>query len=102
MLNALKSKLFLLILVGLSLLQFSFVMMMTHGPHEQFCAFDEHCLLQSVSVTTEAVQPLLTVVLPLVFVLAFASKTEQKATLSFASPPNLKFRQILESTVKRE
>lgn len=102
MFNTLKSKLFLLVLLSLSVLQFSLTLMMTHGPHEEFCAFDEHCLLQSVNVASEAVPPLLTVVLPVFFVLVFAKPLQPKEIHSFVSPLNFKYLQILEGIVKRE
>ena len=39
--NSLKSKIVLMIILALSVLQFSLVMMMTHDRHETICAFDD-------------------------------------------------------------
>ena len=88
-------------MLGLSVLQFSLVMMMTHDSHENTCAFDEHCILQTVVTTTEAVRPLLTLVLPLVFVFILRTRLTQKEVHISSSPP-FRFQLKLKGVVQRE
>ena len=100
--NSLKSKMVLIVMLALSVLQFPLVMMMTHDTHETVCAFDEHCILQTTSTMPEAVLPLLTLVLPAIFVYVHLTRLSQKEVRVFSSPPNFRFRQTLKGVIQRE
>ncbi len=100
--NSLKSKIVLMIMLALSVLQFSLVMMMTHDSHENMCAFDEHCILQTVITTTEAVLPLLAIILPAIFIFTLLKSPKQEAVRIASSPPNFNFRQTLKGVIQRE
>ena len=102
MFRNLKSTLALLFIFVFAVIQISLVVMMTHEGHENFCNVDEHCILQSVVGATEAVPPLLTVILPIIFVFTLLTKLRQKEIRIFSSPPNFKFLQTLEGIVQRE
>ena len=100
--KSLKKKILWILLISLSVLQFSLATMMDHDGHETFCAFEEHCILQSVADTTEAIPPLLTIILPVLFVFTLLTRFEQKEIRLASSPPNFKFLQTLEGIVQRE
>lgn len=76
--------------------------MMTHEAHENSCAFDEHCILQSVVGGTEAVQPLLSLVMPVVFVLLFSTKLFTDEANFYRSVPNTHYLKILKGVIQRE
>ncbi len=98
----LKPKIILILMIALSVLQFSLAMMMTHEGQENFCVFDEHCVLQSIAEPTEAVLPLYTVVLPIFFLFISLVILRPKGLSVSSPPPNFKFLQTLEGIVKRE
>ena len=102
MFKNIKPKLALLLIFAFAVIQISLVVMMTHEGHENFCNVDEHCILQSVVGATEAVPPLLTVILPIIFVLTLLTTFRQKEIRLSSSPPNFKFLQTLKGIVQRE
>ena len=55
----LKNKIIWTLILGLCLLQFSFALLMNSTGHEKTCAFNEHCLLVTISNETAALLPLL-------------------------------------------
>jgi hypothetical protein len=100
--KTLKVKLIWALVIGLSVLQFSLTVLMVHESHESFCVFDEQCILQSVADHTEAIQPLVVLLLPVFFVFISLIALQPKAIRISSSPPNHKFLQALGEIVKRE
>jgi len=101
--NSLKIKMMWTLVVGLSLLQFSFALLMSTQEHENTCAFSEHCILASVINESEAVLPtLLTLAVPVFFV--FLSYSENKSSLSFVPlrPDRNLLRRTLKGVIQRE
>ncbi len=88
-----------MLIVGFSLLQFSFALLMSSQGHENTCAFSEHCILESAVNKSEAVLPLLlTLVVPVFFV--FLSYSEDKSSLSLV--PLRPDRNLLRRVTQRE
>jgi Mn2+/Fe2+ NRAMP family transporter len=101
--KSLKTKMLWMLIVGLSLLQFSFALLMSSQGHENTCAFSEHCILESAVNQSEAVLPLLlTLVVPVFFV--FLSYSENKSSLSPVPlrPDRNLLRRTLKGVIQRE
>lgn len=98
--KALKSKIALIFIVGLALIQLSLVVMMHEESQQNFCSFNEQCIFKSVVNITEAVPPLLLVILPVVFVFALRFKFDERQI--FFVPVSFLLRRTLKGVVQRE
>ncbi len=100
--NLLKSKLTLILLLGLTFLQISLAVSMNASLHQETCAFDEHCILQSIVQTETAVPPLLTIVIPSVLALVLASHVEFKRINFPAHAVDFSLRRTLKGVIQKE
>lgn len=101
--KSIKTKILWILILGLSLLQFSFVLLMSTQGHEDTCAFSEHCILELVANQSEAVLPFsLVLAVPVFF--GFLSYSEKGFSLSFAPtcPNTNPLRRSLKGVIQRE
>lgn len=100
--ESLKYKIALMFVIGLSIFQFSLAILMTENDHNVVCAFDEHCILQSMTETAKAVPPLLTIVLPVFFVFTQTFRLQFAQEKKYNSPKYAVLRETLKGIIKRE
>ena len=100
--KSLKTKILWALVTILSLLQLSLALMMVYDGGENFCHFDEHCILQSIADNSGALQPAYSILLPVFFVFISPVILRLKNVGIYTPPPNFKFLQTLEAIVKRE
>lgn len=100
--KSLKTKILWALITVLSLLQLSLALMMVHDGGENFCHFDEHCILQSIADNSGALQAVYTTLIPVFFIFISPAILRTKNVGIYRSPPNFKFLQTLDVIVKRE
>ena len=98
--KALKSKIALIFIVGLALIQLSLVVMMHEESQQNFCSFNEQCIFKSVFVVSQAVSPLMLAIIPFVFVFALRFQFNERQIISL--PISFLLRRTLKGIVQRE
>lgn len=100
--DAFKSKIVLLFVIGLSLLQFSLAILMMHEGHQEACVFNEQCILQLTEEATKALPPLFVGVIPVFLTLVLASRVQFEKIKIHSSAVDGSLRRTLKGVIQRE